>query len=306
MEYRLGETTIYNIIVETCDIIFEQLSPIYLRQPTAEKWKNISEGFWKHWQMPNCIGAIDGKHVQIKCPPNSGSVYYNYKKTFSVILLAVCDYKYEFTLFDVGAVGGESDGGVLVRSELGKALRENRLNIPQEMKALPGSIKQTPHYFVADDAFQLGPSIMKPYSGHNLEEKKTIFNYRLSRARRIIENSFGILVNRWLFLSKSTGLNPDSTVKCVLAAICLHNYLMKYTNDSRLSYGQELSRFEESERTQNFENQRFNEATVLNNIDTINLQMCAQNGNSVRNTLSDYFLTKEGEVRWQYDYVRRS
>lgn len=58
----------------------------------------------------------------------------------------MCDYKYQFILFDVGAVGGESDGGVLIRSELGKALRENKLNIRQELNALPGSTNQTPFF----------------------------------------------------------------------------------------------------------------------------------------------------------------
>lgn len=146
---------------------------------------------------------------------------------------------------------------------------------------------------------------MKPYPGKNLEEKKTLFNYRLSRARRIIENLFGILVNRWLFLSKSTGLCPDSTVKCVLAAICLHNYLIKFTNESRLSYSQELVEQEESNSTQILQDQHL-KRTVLNYNNATNLFVSAQSGNSVRNTLCNFFVTKEGEVSWQYDYIRRA
>jgi len=57
--------------------------------------------------------------MQIQISPNSGSLYFNYKKTFSIIL--ACDHNYKFILIDVGAYGSNSDG-VLSRSEFGKAL----------------------------------------------------------------------------------------------------------------------------------------------------------------------------------------
>ena len=120
--------------------------------------------------------------MYIKAPANTGSLYFNYKKSFSLILLAVCNHKYEFILFDVGAVGSESDGSVLSRSELGKAMREKKLNLPQEMNLLPGSNIRVPYYFVGDEAFAMTSNLMRPYFGRNLDERKNIFNYRLSRA----------------------------------------------------------------------------------------------------------------------------
>jgi len=78
------------------------LQPKYLSPPTEEEWTRIAKNFFEIWQFPNCFGCIDGKHIRIKAPGNSASKYFNYKKFFSMILLAVCDAQYRFTYVDVG------------------------------------------------------------------------------------------------------------------------------------------------------------------------------------------------------------
>lgn len=72
------------------------LQPIVLKPPSKDDWKSISEEFMKKWQFPNCLGAIDGRHMRIQAPPNSGSAFYNYKQFFSMVLLAICDAGYKF------------------------------------------------------------------------------------------------------------------------------------------------------------------------------------------------------------------
>ena len=56
-----------------------------------EQWKKISQDFDDMWQFPHVIGAIDGKHVVIEASAKSGTLYHNYKGTFSIVLLAICD-----------------------------------------------------------------------------------------------------------------------------------------------------------------------------------------------------------------------
>ena len=101
--FRLGRTTVSKIVRETCEAISKVLSSIYLRSPSTEQeWKQIGNDFEEIWNLPHCIGAIDGKHIAIECPKKSGSKYFNYKDLFSLVLLATCDAKYCFTFVDIG------------------------------------------------------------------------------------------------------------------------------------------------------------------------------------------------------------
>ena len=156
---------------------------------TEEEWMKIAQEFHEKWNFKTCIGAMDEKHILIKPPPNSGSYYFNYKHSFSIVLLAIVDANYRFVYTDIGCNGRISDGGVYQNCNLARALEEKCLNIP-EPTLLPGTQSLFPYVIVADDAFPLKEYIMKPFSQIGLTPERRIFNYRLSRARRVVENAF--------------------------------------------------------------------------------------------------------------------
>lgn len=228
--YLCSFTSATNIIKEVCDVLWDILMPIYLPTPTEETWRKSATKFMQKWQLPNCIGCMDGKHVHIRNPAKSGSLYYNYKSRFSIVLLAVCDADCKFVCVDIGQYGGISDSGVLRSSEFGKALFEDRLHIPAD-KTLPNSTKKFPHFFAADEAFPLCNHIMRPYGGKNRTLEERIFNARISRARQTIERAFGILVSVWRVLEKQINGKVENVDSIVKATIVLHNFLIHKRNN---------------------------------------------------------------------------
>jgi len=137
-------------------------------------------------------------------------------------LLATCDGDYNFTTIDVGAYGKQSDGGIFKGSTLGKKLSDGSLNIC-EPRALPGTESILSCFFVGDEAFPLSTTMMRPFPGRGLTTAKRIFNYRLSRARRCIENAFGIMSARFRIFRKPIAAHPKQAEYIVLGEFGLKN-----------------------------------------------------------------------------------
>ena len=155
--------------------------------------EKIGHEFFKEWNFPNCLGALDSKHIAIECPGYRGSEYFNYKGFFSIVLMAICDAKCCFILVDVRNYGKDNDVHILNNSAMGRAFLNKEMQIPFS-KSINGHF--LPYVIVADEIFGLKPWSMKPFPGKDLTETQAIFNYRLSRARRTIENAFRILTAR--------------------------------------------------------------------------------------------------------------
>lgn len=80
--FRLGKSTVGLIVKETTQTLWEELFPVHMPPPTKKHFEEVAAQYWNLWNFPNCIGAIDGKHIRIKFPASSGSMFYNYKHFF--------------------------------------------------------------------------------------------------------------------------------------------------------------------------------------------------------------------------------
>lgn len=264
-------------VLEVCDAVIKNLLRESMPTPGIEQWEKNIEEFWNKWNFPNCVASIDGKHVIILAPPNSGSLYFNYKKTFSIVLMALVDANYNFIAVNVGAFGKDSDGGILSKSKMGRAIFENKFNIPSN-RCLPGTNVSAPCVILGDEAFPLKNNLLRPYPSQQSidDSKKRHFNYRLCRARRVVENAFGILSQKFRIYNRRMHLKPEYAEKIVLTTCILHNFIRR---------GETVS-FTETNTPVQFNNLRHQGGNAVST------------AFEVRNKFADFFQTAQGQLDW--------
>lgn len=210
--------------------------------------------------------------------------------------MALVDAKYQFLYVSVGAQGRSSDAGVFAESDFKQALDKGLLNIPAA-KPLPGSDIHAPFVFLGDDAYPLRTDLVKPYSFCQMDYQQRVFNYRLSRGHRVVENGFGLLANRWRVFLTTIMLNADKVQKVVLACVCLHNYLCEIRSDT---YAPPALIDSEDD------DHRLVEGTWR--LDGLGAMLPLQPGipcnssmaaKQIRDKLKSYFVTSAGKVPWQ-------
>ena len=302
--YRIGKATVSKIVSETSEAIYNALKDKYILSPrNAEDWINISKGFYNDWNMPHTIGCIDGKHIRIECPKLSGSLYHNYKGFFSIVLMAICDANYCFTLFDLGQYGSNNDSGILANSEMGELFEINRLFVPKDSELNDSGIKLS-YFLLGDEIFPLKKWLMRPYPGKNASEKERIYNYRHSRARRCIENAFGIMSARWRIFHKPIRATVGNAEKYTLACLALHNYLRLTDNACYTPAG--FSDSEDKDGNYQPGEWRAYQSNGLVNIPNVRGSRSRKDALETRDKLRDYLNSTNGSLEWQTDYIRRT
>ena len=225
--FRVSVPAISKFVPEVLQALIQAYQDEFLKCPrTPEEWKVVADGFAHRWNYHNCIGALDGKHVALTKPRNAGSLFFNYKKFHSIILMALCDANYKFLYVDVGAEGGAGDAGTWNRSTLHQALDEGRVGLPDDAN-LPHDDTPIPYHIVADDAFAIQPWLMKPYSHRSQDPKERIYSYRLSRARRVVENAFGVMQSKFRVFGVTQQLSPARVRLVTMWCCILHNIIVQ-------------------------------------------------------------------------------
>lgn len=133
--------------------------------------------------------------------------------------MTLVDSTYKFVYFDCNPL--LSKEGVFNNCDLSAAI--NTFNFPSA-EPLPGRENPVPYVIVSNDAFSLKPYLLKPYQEFSVPN--SVFNTRLKKARKVSENVFGIIANRFRILREPMKLGPEKTASIVSAICVLHNFLM--------------------------------------------------------------------------------
>jgi hypothetical protein len=192
--FGMGKSTACQIMSEFVVALAQGLKTRFLRRPTVAEYTTIAQGYRDRWGFPQCVGAIDGSHIPILAPSEHRNEYYNRKGWYSVQLQAVCDHRYRFWDIEVGWPGRAHDARVFANSHLFESAVADTL-LPATTERFGNT--DVPLCILADPAYPLMDWVMKPYPGTALDEERSHYNYRQSRARMTIENAFGRLKGRW-------------------------------------------------------------------------------------------------------------
>ncbi|XP_064470392.1 uncharacterized protein LOC135385148 [Ornithodoros turicata] len=217
--------------------------------------------------------------------------------------MALVDAVMKLLYVDVGRNGRMNDAGIWSQSSMKEAIESGNLRIPGP-QALPHSSRETPSVLVGDEGFGLKTYLMRPYPSRDLHQKKRVFNYRLSRARRIVENAFGLPANRWQIFRAPIRHQPERVIAIVKAAVALHNLLRSKTS-TRALYSPPDSIDAEDVSTRTIRTGTLHQTESVNQAlqkpNNVGCR-CSQDAAAVRDTLKEYFFD-EGAVSWQWKFT---
>lgn len=278
--YRLGHSTVQSIVLDVCCAINKNLQTKFIPTPSKIDWERIAKEFWIKWNFPNCIGALEGKQVVIDSSVKNGTLFY--RKTYSLVLLALVDANNHFITVDIGLFG-QNDCGIFTDSNLGKTLEKGNLNLPNDTE-LPESDIEAPYVMVGGEAFPLKKNLMRPYPKKQTDNdvEKRIFNCRLSHVRKLVDYTFGNLMQMFRFYTRRLKYEPNNATNIILTTFILYN-IIHSSNNKAVS-------FDETK----------NENLITNRIE--NLRRHGGNSRteafSVRDKFKCYFNSPVGTVKW--------
>jgi hypothetical protein len=281
--YRIGISTLSNIINFVCSQIWDIFRADHLKAMTQQDWEGVANEFQRKAHFPMCLGAIDGKHIRIENFPHAGSMHFNYKKYYSIVLLAAADADFRFVFVDIGAYGKDCDSSILQNTEFWKRLIRGELNIPDARPITPEMGLKVPYVFTADAGFAIHEHILKEFSNHNMSVKQRVFNYRLHRARQYVECAFGILSNKWRIFHTALNVSKTFSKNIVKACVVLHNIVRTRDGyrieDLMIATGSNLQKIPVKTKPTN------------------------KTGQGVRTCFANYFLSKDGQLPWQLSKI---
>ena len=221
--FGLARSTVSITVRRISKVITQHLGPKYIQLPlTVDQVKEKVDNFYRLHSVPQCIGAIDCTHIDIKAPSSNPTDYMNRKSRFSLNVQACCDSQYCFLDVVVKWPGSVHDARIFANSQLSTAFKEKR--IPPCPRCILEGEDPIPVFMIGDPAYPLMPFLMKEYANGGSTPQEQYFGYKLCSARNVIECSFGRLKARYAALKRAMDINMEDLPYVIYACFVLHNF----------------------------------------------------------------------------------
>lgn len=234
--------------------------------------------------------------------------------------MAVVNANYEFIFVDVGKNGRNSDGGVIELTEFHRKLMEgichknlfvNKIEYQLNINNFSGQLKLPENdetennlnfIFLGDEAFSLHENFLKPFPQKDLSYRHRVFNYRLSRARNVSENAFGLVAGKFRILHTAIHMMDLKNICYVVLAICaLHNYLRKRSTGYITP---NLIDFEDGATHDLHKGDWRNDAVQLTKLKSTGNKSSTTSAKTNRENYVEYF-NADGKVHWQDEMLKK-
>ena len=219
--FGVSKSAVCLVTKQVCTAIVKILLPKYIKFPRSDGLKEVVDGFKHKLGFPQCAGVVDGTHIPIISPEEYPADYYNRKGCHSILMQGTVNHLGLFVDVYIGWPGRVHDARVFANSTLYRKGQDGEL-LPSWTESIGG--RDVPLVILGDPAYPLLSWMMKAFPDNGrLSSQQKMFNYRLSRARVVVEHAYGRLKGRWRCLLKRLDINVKDVSELVAACCTLHN-----------------------------------------------------------------------------------